>query len=189
MRTHCIKSILLSGCMLVIFFGTMFTDTSATSRQQKDPSSAESADRLKRPLPNSPLKKPTRQRIERTPTRAKAQENPSDTLQRTTKESVTDAQKRGRQVPLQGKIRKKAKARAAIKPRTDLTYRGILEDPSRYNPRQNRQTGGAPDPQTSELTRDHFQELDRNRDGKLDPVERAFGRLDMDRDLSTRYWQ
>jgi len=189
MGTHSVKSILLSGCMTVIFCGTMFTDASAASRQQKDPSSAASADRLKRPSANSTLKKQTRQRIEQTPTRAKALEHPSDTLQRSAKEGATDAQKKARQVPLQGKIGKKAKAQAAIRRRADLTYHGILEDPSRYNPGQNRQTGGAPDPQTTELTHDHFQELDRNRDGKLDPVERAFGRLDMDRDLSTRHWQ
>jgi hypothetical protein len=92
-----------------------------------------------------------------------------------------------------GKERKnvnaKAEVKAVVKPHTDLMYHGILEDPSRYDPRQNRQTAGAPDPQTPELTHDHFQELDRNRDGKIDPVERAFGRLDMDRDLSTRNWQ
>jgi hypothetical protein len=31
--------------------------------------------------------------------------------------------------------------------------------------------------------------LDRNQDGKIDPVERAFGRIDMDRDLPTRTLQ
>ena len=41
----------------------------------------------------------------------------------------------------------------------------------------------------SDLTHDHFQELDRNQDGAIDPVERAFGRIDMDRDLHTRTLQ
>jgi hypothetical protein len=83
----------------------------------------------------------------------------------------------------------KPKAEAIVKPRTDLMYHGLLESPSRYDPRQNHQTTGALAPQTSDLTHDHFQELDRNRDGKIDPVERVFGRLDMDRDLSHRQWQ
>src|SRR4029078_7876270 len=46
-----------------------------------------------------------------------------------------------------------------------------------------------PSPQTPDLTHDHFQELDRNQDGMIDPVERAFGRIDMDRDLHTRTLQ
>jgi hypothetical protein len=37
-----------------------------------------------------------------------------------------------------------------------------------------------------DLTFDHFQELDRNQDGVIDPVERAFGRIDMDQDLRSR---
>ena len=48
---------------------------------------------------------------------------------------------------------------------------------------------GVPSPQTLDLTHDHFQELDRNQDGMIDPVERAFGRIDMDRDLHTRTLQ
>jgi hypothetical protein len=140
---------------------------------------------------NPSPKKPARQRTEQAPLRATAQEDPSDRLQRPAKEGASDLQKKARQVLRHGKASKKAKAeaKAVVKPHTDLMYHGILEDPSRYDPRQNRQTAGAPDPQTPELTHDHFQELDRNRDGKIDPVERAFGRLDMDRDLSTRNWQ
>jgi hypothetical protein len=191
MHNYCVRIILLSGCMSGMFYETMLTDTSAGSRQQKDQSSAsaEPTDRLKKPLPSPTPKNPIRQRTEQIPARAKAQENPSVTLQRPAKEGAIDAQKKVRQGHRQGKESKKAKAQAVIKPRTDLMYHGILEDPSRYDPRQNRQTAGAPDPQTPELTHDHFQELDRNRDGKIDPVERAFGRLDMDRDLSTRQWQ
>ena len=189
MRAYGFKFILLSGCMSVIFCGTDFTDVSAASRQKKDPSSAESADRLKKTLPNPSVKKPIKQKMEQTSPSIKAQENQAGALQPPTKDGAAAIQKKVRQVPLQGKISKKAKAQAAIKPRADLTYHGILKDPSRYNPRQNRQTGGAPDPQTTEVTLDHFQELDRNRDGKIDPVEKAFGRLDMDRDLSIRHWQ
>jgi hypothetical protein len=37
-----------------------------------------------------------------------------------------------------------------------------------------------------DLQADHFQELDRNQDGVLDPLERAVGRLDIERDLNNR---
>lgn len=75
--------------------------------------------------------------------------------------------------------------KAIAQPRTDLKYHGILEDSQRYDPRPNPHTSGVPNPQIPDLTYDHFQELDRNQDGRIDPVEKAFGRLDMDRDLAT----
>lgn len=71
-------------------------------------------------------------------------------------------------------------------PKPDLSYHGIFEQPQRYDPHRDRRRGRAPDPQAEELQHDHFQELDKNRDGMIDPVERAFGRLDLDRDLNTR---
>jgi hypothetical protein len=43
-----------------------------------------------------------------------------------------------------------------------------------------------PNPAARELQVDHFQELDRNQDGVLDPLERTVGRLDIERDLSNR---
>jgi hypothetical protein len=189
MHTHDVKFILLSGCISVLFCGTLFTDASAAPRHQKDQSSTESADRMKKPMANPSFKKPARQRLEQTLTRTKTPENPPDAVQRPTKEVGTDAQKKVRQVHRQGKVSKKAKAQPVLKPHADLMYHGILEDPSRYDPRHNRQTAGAPDPETPDLTHDHFQELDRNRDGKIDPVEKVFGRLDMDRDLSSRHLQ
>jgi hypothetical protein len=83
-------------------------------------------------------------------------------------------------------IHKKVVPKAVVQPRTDLMYYGVLEDSQRYDPRPNPHTAGVPNPQTPDLIHDHFQELDRNQDGKIDPVERAFGRLDMDRDLHNR---
>jgi hypothetical protein len=65
-------------------------------------------------------------------------------------------------------------------------YYGMLESPQRYDPRRNHLGGGVPNPDILELTYDHFQELDRNQDGAIDPVERTFGRPDMDRDLHDR---
>ena len=87
------------------------------------------------------------------------------------------------------KAHKKVIPKAVVQPRTDLIHYGILEDSQRYDPRPHADSASVPSPQTPELIHDHFQELDRNQDGIIDPVERAFGRLDMDRDLHTRTLQ
>jgi hypothetical protein len=87
------------------------------------------------------------------------------------------------------KASKKSVPKAIVQPRTDLMHYGILEDSQRYDPRPPADSIGVPHPQSLDLTHDHFQELDRNQDGKIDPVERAFGRIDMDRDLHTRTLQ
>jgi hypothetical protein len=84
------------------------------------------------------------------------------------------------------KVHRKGVPKAVVQPRTDLMYHGMLESPQRYDPRRNQLGAGVPDPHTPELTHDHFQELDRNQDGTIDPVERTFGRPDMDRDLHDR---
>jgi len=87
---------------------------------------------------------------------------------------------------LHAKIRKKPMPKAVVQPRTDLIHYGMLEDSQRYDPRPHADSSSVPSPQTPDLTHDHFQELDRNQDGIVDPVERAFGRIDMDRDLYNR---
>jgi hypothetical protein len=87
------------------------------------------------------------------------------------------------------KASKKTVPKAIVQPRTDLMHYGVLEDSQRYDPRPPADSAGMPHPQTLDLTHDHFQELDRNQDGKIDPVERAFGRIDMDRDLHSRALQ
>ena len=84
------------------------------------------------------------------------------------------------------KVHKKVVPKAVVQPRTDLMYHGMIEDSQRFDPRPNHRTAGVRNPQTPDLTHDHFQELDRNQDGRIDPVERAFGRLDMDRDFYDR---
>ena len=85
------------------------------------------------------------------------------------------------------KVHKREAPKAVVEPSIDLMYHGMLESPQRYDPRRNHRVGaGVPDPHNPELTHDHFQELDRNQDGSIDPVERVFGRLDMDRDLYDR---
>lgn len=87
------------------------------------------------------------------------------------------------------KASKKTVPKAIVQPRTDLMHYGVLEDSQRYDPRPPADSAGMPHPQALDLTHDHFQELDRNQDGKIDPVERVFGRIDMDRDLHTRTLQ
>lgn len=94
-----------------------------------------------------------------------------------------------------GKIRRHQKAGkkfrppAVVQPKPNLSYHGILKQPQRYDPSRDRRTGRLPNPQAGELLHDHFQELDKNHDGLIDPFERAFGRLDIDRDLSNRQWE
>lgn len=66
-----------------------------------------------------------------------------------------------------------------------LAYHGILEQPQRYDPSRKSERA-ALTPEARELHMDHFQELDRNRDGVLDPLERAVGRLDIERDMNNR---
>jgi hypothetical protein len=65
----------------------------------------------------------------------------------------------------------------------------MLERPRRYDPSPARRNGGVPNPWAGELRHDHFQELDKNRDGVIDPFERVSGRLDIDRDLADRRWE
>jgi hypothetical protein len=78
---------------------------------------------------------------------------------------------------------------AVVEPKPDLSYHGILEQPQRYDPSRDRRAGRPPNPQAGEILHDHFQELDKNHDGMIDPFERAFGRLDMNRDVSNYQWE
>jgi hypothetical protein len=84
----------------------------------------------------------------------------------------------------------KAQARATLHAKPDLSHHGLLHQPRRYDPTpRHRGTGGAPNPQTGEVLHDHFLELDKNRDGLIDPFEQVTGRLDIDRDLANHRWQ
>lgn len=84
---------------------------------------------------------------------------------------------------------KRLRSQATLLPKPDVSYHGMLEQPQRYAPQYQHSRGGVPNPNAGTLLHDHFQELDKNRDGSIDPFERAFGRLDMDRDLADRQWQ
>ena len=83
----------------------------------------------------------------------------------------------------------KSRPPVIVQPKPDLSYHGILEQPQRYSPSRDRRTGRVLNPHASEIQHDHFQELDKNRDGMIDPFERAFSRLDMDRDVSNHQWE
>ena len=76
-------------------------------------------------------------------------------------------------------------AGVADKVSRSLAYHGILEQPQRYDFGR-KSKGAVLNPEARELLIDHFQELDRNRDGVLDPLERAVGRLDIERDMNHR---
>lgn len=109
--------------------------------------------------------------------------------QKVIRQATSDSKKAGRKSRRKGRMRKKGARKVLIEPRAKLIPHGLIEGPQRYDPRPNFRTAGVRDPQTRDLIHDHFQELDRNKDGRVDPFERAFGRLDMDRDLPSRQLQ
>ena len=84
---------------------------------------------------------------------------------------------------------KPLRPQATLTPKPDVSYHGMLQQPQRYTPHYEHGKGGVPNPNAGALLHEHFQELDKNRDGSIDPFERALGRLDLDRDLADRQWQ
>lgn len=68
----------------------------------------------------------------------------------------------------------------------DLAHHGLLTPPHRYQLDQGNRRSIVVTPRSGDLAHDHFLELDKNRDGVLDPLERAVGRLDIERDLNYR---
>jgi hypothetical protein len=138
-----------------------------------------------KPLSKQTQKPPVNTHVKKSVARADpglSPDVPPVQIKRVPTESKTTARKGREQV----RIHKKVVPKVVVQPRTDLMYYGVLEDSQRYDPRPNPHHAGVPNPQTVDLTHDHFQELDRNQDGRIDPVERAFGRIDMDRDLHNR---
>jgi len=113
-------------------------------------------------------------------------ERQPEAIQKQAKPAPAEIKKSSPKSPRRTKVYRRKAPKAVVQPRTDLMYHGMLESPQRYDPRRSHLGTGVPDPHNPELTHDHFQELDRNQDGSIDPVERTFGRLDMDRDLHNR---
>jgi hypothetical protein len=68
-----------------------------------------------------------------------------------------------------------------------LAHHGLLKAPHRYQLNQgDRMRVVVTTHHSDDLVRDHFLELDKNRDGVIDPLERAVGRLDIERDMTNR---
>jgi len=100
---------------------------------------------------------------------------------------VEPAKKFGGQAVRQARRRlkgsQKHRSQVTVQAKPDISYHGILERPQRYDPRLDHRKGGSSNPQVDNVLHDHFQELDKNHDGAIDPIERAIGRIDLDRDL------
>ena len=101
----------------------------------------------------------------------------------------TSSERAPRKTRRNQKARAKPHPPAIVQPKPNLSYHGIFEQPQRYDPSRDRQTGRVRNPLAGELLHDHFQELDKNHDGMIDPLERTLGRLDIDRDLNNRQWE
>ncbi|MEK6634647.1 MAG: EF-hand domain-containing protein [Nitrospirota bacterium] len=87
------------------------------------------------------------------------------------------------------RVAKPLSPQATLTPKPDVSFHGMLQQPQRYTPHYEHGKGGVPNPNAGALLHEHFQELDKNRDGSIDPFERALGRLDLDRDLADHQWQ
>lgn len=175
--------ILIWSCS-VFLTGAMAEQTSAAQKKPKEQASPITSVKALKPSPDQAQKVPT-------PKDAKAvqpslAERKPGALPKQSRSAPVEPNLASRKGHRQVNAHKKIPPKAVVQPRTDLMYYGVLEDLQRYDPRPNSHTAGVPNPQTPDLTHDHFQELDRNQDGKIDPVERAFGRIDMDRDLHNR---
>jgi hypothetical protein len=173
------RVVLGTVCPLAVLAATTGQTIAATTQAKESASVAASVKSA-----NQELYPPT-QRVKKSP-RLTAMERQSEAVRKQAKPVRTEFKPKRSKNPRRVKVHKKEAPKAVVQPRTDLMYYGMLESPQRYDPRRHHLGGGVPDPHIPELTHDHFQELDRNQDGTIDPVERTFGRPDMDRDLHDR---
>jgi hypothetical protein len=116
-------------------------------------------------------------------------ERQPDDIQKQAKSVRTEFKQKRSKRSRRMNVHKRELPKAVVQPRADLMYYGMLESPQRYDHRRNHLGGRVPNPDILDLTHDHFQELDRNQDGTIDPIERTFGRPDMYRDLHDRRTQ
>ncbi len=185
-RVRCSLRVLISAC-LVAFTWAPIDHVSAATKNAKEPAPAFAVSKPAKQHSvqeqNSPL-----QRANKSPLPT-ARERQPEATQKQAKPVQTEPKPTSPKKPRHMKVHKKGASKAVVQPRTDLMYHGMLESSQRYNPRRNHLGAGVPDPYNPELTHDHFQELDRNQDGTIDPVERTFGRPEMERDLSTHQRQ
>lgn len=180
-----LELVVLGAVCSVALLSTTVGQTSAATKKAKEPAPVVvSAKPPKQPSergqtpPNRPVKKSSVPAV---------MERQSEAIQKQAEPVPTELKPASPKSPRSVRVHKKVAPKAVLQPRIDLMYHGMLESPQRYDPRRNYHVGaGVPDPHNPELTLDHFQELDHNQDGSIDPVERVFGRLDMDRDLHDR---
>lgn len=180
--------LMLAYACPLIFAVVTDREASATADGAKVPVSALVT--MKSPKPQSKRdQKPANLRDKNSRTPPAVPERQPEAVQKQAQQALSESKLPGAKSHRRVKLNKKMAPKAVVQPRTDRMYHGLLENSQRYDPRPNYLTAGVPNPQTPDLAHDHFQELDRNRDGKIDPVERALGRLDMERDLSTHQRQ
>jgi len=171
-------------CSVAVLAVTVGQTIAATKKAKEPAPSVATAKPPKQPSERG--QNPSIQRAKKSPIPAAAMERQSEAVQKQVKPAPAELKPMSPKSPRRMKVHRKRAPKAVVQPRTDLMYHGMLESPQRYNPRRNHLGAGILDPHNPELTHDHFQELDRNQDGQIDPVERTFGRPDMDRDLHDR---
>ena len=183
MNKGCVSLMMWAYVCSVVFAGAAVGEAFAATKSAKEPAPGIFTTKPAKPQSEQgqPLANP----------RAKKSESPvvsthqPEVVQKAAQPAPTELRPSGARVPRRMKVHKKVMPKAVVQPSKDLIYQGLLEDPQRYDPRPNYRTAGVLNPQTPDLAHDHFQELDRNLDGKVDPFERTLRRLDMERDLST----
>lgn len=173
------SGLLLAGVLMTLGgFGELEPSVSAAPAKSKKEAKAPVVQPpvLNRPVPT------TRQKVDA----RKLSRTESDRSMAANAQEQTPSDRAPLKIRRHQKAGGKLRPPAIVEPKPNLSYHGILEQPQRYDPSRDRRTGRAPNPQAGELLHDHFQELDKNHDGMIDPFERAFSRLDIDRDLSNR---
>ena len=165
---------------LLNFTGPLINNALGVQPKTKEQGSTASTVKIVRPSSGQP------QKPGKIASSLESQRSPKAALASPRQKALIEIKSKPSKGKLSVKAHKKSMPKAVVQPRTDLIHYGMLEDSQRYDPRPHTDSAAVRSPQTLELTHDHFQELDRNQDGMIDPVERAFGRIDMDRDLHTR---
>jgi len=184
MNRGILELVVLGTVCSVVLLASTVGQTIAGSTKAKESAPAVVAAKPSKQL-SEQGQNPSIQRAKKSPIPTATERQP-EAIQKRAKPVSTELKQTSPKSPRRMKVHRRRAPRAVVQPRTDLMYHGMLESPQRYNPRRNHLGAGVPDPHNSELTQDHFQELDRNQDGSIDPAERAFGRLDMDRDFHDR---
>ena len=180
-RVRCSLRVLICASVVALIWASI-GEVSAATKKRKEPTPVVAV--VKPSKQQSVLgHTPSVQHAKKSSLRATVRERRSEARLNQAKPMTAKLKRKSLKIPRQKKGQPEATPEAVVPLKSGLTPHGMLETPQRYDPRRDHRGSGIPDPQTPELTHDHFQELDRNQDGKVDPVERAFGRPDMDRDL------